>query len=210
MCYVKINLGCSYRHIDGFVNADCRETPAADEIHDCSKLDWMEDDSASLIFSNAFFEHLYRYQHIELMRDCYRALRPGGIVAHIGMPDFEFVAGCYVNGAPGITEKIFGLNDVYRYSHGAPENTNFSYEQLHRSLLDKKYIRELYKESPFQSGYVYTYCYPNESMPLCLGFTMKKDGDITYEDLVETFKGLDGQYVSRVEEILTRCESLCR
>ena len=48
----------------------------------------LDDDSVSAVFSSHFVEHLAKTQAIKLMRECYRALRPEGII-RICVPSLE-------------------------------------------------------------------------------------------------------------------------
>jgi predicted SAM-dependent methyltransferase len=57
----------------------------------------LDDESCELIYSSHFFEHLEYAQGVRLMRDCYRALRPGGVF-RISLPNFKGLFEAYLKG----------------------------------------------------------------------------------------------------------------
>ncbi|MCZ8516403.1 methyltransferase domain-containing protein [Paenibacillus filicis] len=157
------------------VNCDVRRTSATDLVIDCTELKEFQDGSADLIFSNAFFEHLYTSQHLAHLKNCHRVLRDDGPLVYIGIPDFEIVADAYLRKLPGIVGDRFDLYHVYRYTHGDPEQTPDSWlQQLHKSLFDKTYITKLLDAAGFKSSTIFNYCYPGEDIPLCMGFVAWK------------------------------------
>ncbi len=71
---VKLNLGCSDRHLPEFLNVD--RVPPCDLVADLS-LRWpWEDSSVDYVQAYDIFEHLP--SKIQTMNECYRVLRPGG------------------------------------------------------------------------------------------------------------------------------------
>ena len=83
---LKIHLGCGPDIRPGFVNVDlwanrAPQRAATDPLfinHDLREGLPMEEGCASLVYSSHFFEHLDFETGLKMMRDCYRALRPGG------------------------------------------------------------------------------------------------------------------------------------
>ena len=55
------------------------------------------DNSVDVIFSSHFLEHLYYDQALNLINECYRSLKPGGIL-RISIPDLEYAIGQYHKG----------------------------------------------------------------------------------------------------------------
>ena len=49
---------------------------------------------ADCIFSSHFLEHLFRKDADHLLRECYRVLKPGGIL-RISVPDLEYAVSLY-------------------------------------------------------------------------------------------------------------------
>lgn len=180
---LRIHLGCGDRHFDGMLNCEFRATKAADLVMDCANLKRFRNESVSLIFSHAFFEHLFVKQHAPFMRNFYRILAPDGLLVFIGLPDFEVISEAYLKKVPlnlatdhlASYGSFFGLYHVYRYSHGAPENAPLYWlQQLHKSLIDKAFLDELLRKAGFTDFAVFNYVYPKERIPLCVGFVARK------------------------------------
>ncbi|PYI51603.1 class I SAM-dependent methyltransferase [Paenibacillus flagellatus] len=173
---LRLHLGCGEHRMEGMVNCDCRRTSATDLVTDCATLTPFRDDSADLIFSNAFFEHLFVFQQLDHLKNCRRVLRDDAPLVYLGIPDFEIVADAYLRQLPGITGERFDLYHVYRYTHGDPEQTpDWWLQQLHKSLFDKRYVDSLLEAAGFKSRVVFNYRYPGEDIPLCLGFVAYKN-----------------------------------
>jgi hypothetical protein len=135
------------------------------------------DGSVQVLFSNAFFEHLYRDKRVLHLRSAYRALGPGGTICYLGLPNFPVVARAYLEGLPGTVGSVFDLHHAYRYTHGDPESVGGWYlEQLHKSLFDRAEIGSLLGVSGFDSFVVFQYAYPTDFYPLTvnLGFYARK------------------------------------
>jgi len=73
---MKLNLGCSDRHREGFVNVD--RVPPADHIVDLAKPWPWPENSIVEILAHDIVEHLPNKIHT--MNDLWRVLRPGGRV----------------------------------------------------------------------------------------------------------------------------------
>lgn len=193
---LRLHLGCGDQHLPGMLNCEYRATKAADVIMDCGRLERFNSESVSLIFSHAFFEHLYRAQQAPLLGDCHRVLKEGGAVLFMGLPDFKVIAQAYLNhlpGHPGRSE-FFDLHQVYRYTHGEPEIAPaYWLEQLHKSLFDREYLQGLLSAAGFKHWAIFNYAYKGERIPLNLGFAAWKTppGDIAPElrKLLPEFRG---------------------
>ena len=75
---MKVHLGCGKVHMDGYVNVDIDGNP--DLKADIMNLPF-EDNSIEEIISIATFEHFYRWDAIDLLKDFYRMLiKPGGVL----------------------------------------------------------------------------------------------------------------------------------
>jgi predicted SAM-dependent methyltransferase len=173
----KIHLGCDVVKIEGLINVDVRPTAATDIVRDCGDVNVFPDNSAELIFSHAFFEHLYRAQQIPLLTDIRRALRPDGHIFFCGIPDFEVIARCYLDKLKGNISPTFDLFEVYRYTHGDPEqHPTWWIEQLHKSLFDQHEMRRLLTEAGFTNPALFRYAYRDEPHAMNLAFIARKDG----------------------------------
>ena len=75
---MKLNLGCGFRHEEGFVNIDNREECHPDLLCDLSGRLPFEDNSIGEIRAFDFLEHLYPDDAIHLIEEIYRVLAPNG------------------------------------------------------------------------------------------------------------------------------------
>jgi len=182
---LQLNLGCGNTHFEGMLNCEIRPTKAADIIMDCSNLSRFEDASVRLIYSHAVFEHMYRDKQIPLLKDCLRVLREDGLLAFLGIPDFEVVAKSYLDGVPGISDygETFDLYHVYRNTHGDPEMAkDYWLAQLHKSLFDKKSIIRLLTTAGFTYATIFNYCNPGENIPMNAGFfAWRKEPELSFD-----------------------------
>ena len=76
---VRLNLGCGYRKLDGYINIDNRKEVEPDLIYDI--LDGMpfENNSIDEIRAYDFLEHIPIGKVIFVMEEIYRVLKPNGI-----------------------------------------------------------------------------------------------------------------------------------
>jgi hypothetical protein len=105
----------------------------------------------------------------------------------IGIPDFEVIARLYLERAtPGSVSEQFDLFEVYRYTHGEPEqgtHVNWSrwrpdrnlnrapnewLPQLHKSLFDAPSLAALFDAANLETALI-RYCHPTDAHPLNLG-----------------------------------------
>lgn len=116
---LKVQLGCGRDIKLGWVNIDlARRIPSGIDLaahsdtiligYDLRRGLPLEEGSCDIIYSEHFFEHLeYRYG-IGLMRDCYRALCPGGIF-RIVLPNMKGCFDAYLRG----DSHYFDLIDIF-------------------------------------------------------------------------------------------------
>ncbi|MHB8871221.1 MAG: class I SAM-dependent methyltransferase [Candidatus Doudnabacteria bacterium] len=76
---MKINLGCGYRKIEGFINIDNREECDPDILFDISKGLTFEDNSVDHVRSFDIIEHIPIGKVMSLIEEIYRVLKPNGI-----------------------------------------------------------------------------------------------------------------------------------
>jgi predicted SAM-dependent methyltransferase len=87
----KLHLGCGGNRFEGWVNIDADADLSggtADIIWDLTKGIPLEDSSCSLIYSEHMLEHMKVEQGLNLLRECHRVLKPGGVV-RVAMPSLD-------------------------------------------------------------------------------------------------------------------------
>lgn len=91
-----LHLGCGNNILEGWANVDLAKASGVIR-HDLSSGLPVNDATASIIFSEHFIEHLTRHQGLVLLRECYRALVPGGKL-RISTPSLQKLVREYSNG----------------------------------------------------------------------------------------------------------------
>jgi len=87
------------------------------------------DNSLDFVYSSHFIEHIQTYEVIALFKQCYRALKPGGIM-RIATPDLEVIARQYLADSDPIN-RVEVINDHF---WGLVEHTNTA-PSLHERIL---------------------------------------------------------------------------
>ncbi len=83
---LKLHIGCGEQFLDGFVNIDIATT-AQKRIDVRQGLPYRTG-SVDYIFSEHFIEHLCREDAMSFLEECYRTLKPGGVL-RIATPDLD-------------------------------------------------------------------------------------------------------------------------
>ena len=113
---MKLNLGCSDRHLPGYVNVD-RVQPAA-VIADLSERWPWEDSSIDEIVAHDIIEHLPN--KIFTMNEAWRVLKRGGLM-HVIVPTTDG-RGAWQD--PTHTS-FWNRNSFFYYTHGDPHRERF-------------------------------------------------------------------------------------
>ena len=91
---VLVNVGCGDQPLPGFVNLDLDRD--ADLKLDVRRGLPFADGTVDGIHSEHFVEHLTQGELLAFLRECRRALRPGGVV-RVATPDLAEIVRCYVD-----------------------------------------------------------------------------------------------------------------
>lgn len=91
---MKLNLGCGLDRKPGWVNVDSEKSYPVDVYHDLSQGIPVETGKADFIYTEHFIEHLNRPSGVAFLRECHRALRPGGVV-RLSTPDLFYFTTLY-------------------------------------------------------------------------------------------------------------------
>lgn len=63
-------------------------------LHDCRKGLPLESNSVDFIYTSHFLEHLYRYEMVDLLKECHRVLKPTGRM-RVVLPDLDLLVEYY-------------------------------------------------------------------------------------------------------------------
>lgn len=138
---LRLHLGCGGEHKSGWVNIDC--------VGDPVELAWnlkygipFGSGKVDAIFSEHLFEHLPLQSGLALMDDCFRVLKPGGIV-RIGVPDAGKLLASYLGDGkyleslhPGRPTRLIAAQELF-YWHG------------HLTMFDRDTLALLFKAAGF-------------------------------------------------------------
>ena len=91
---VRLNLGCGYDHIDGYVNIDNREEVKPDVV--CDVIDGLpyEDSTVDYVRAHDFLEHIPLGLTVPVVTEIWRVLKPGGTLESL-TPDAENGQGAF-------------------------------------------------------------------------------------------------------------------
>jgi predicted SAM-dependent methyltransferase len=160
----KLNIG-SYKNMFyyGWVNVDILDLKQFADFQsyrfrqiDVSKGLTCADNEVDIIFHSHLLEHFNREEGLTFLKECYRVLKPGGII-RISVPDAQLLTAKYLDGT--ILE--------YRYVNIGVEKSHDDVEALHELLyanhktlydytalqciLINAGFKEIRKETPFTS-----------------------------------------------------------
>jgi predicted SAM-dependent methyltransferase len=91
----KAHLGCGPVHLEGWVNVDIAREVNPDVRIDLRGGFPAPAASLAFVYSEHVFEHLTLADGCRLLRDCQRALKPGGVL-RVAMPDLRYVVDRYL------------------------------------------------------------------------------------------------------------------
>ncbi len=149
---LKVNLGCGWVPIPGWINLDCYPPPKEESkkfrilVLDMRKKLPFENNSVVSIYSEHFMEHLpFRIVRDFLIPECLRILSPGGFI-RMGVPDGEVFIKRYhlrnANNSPNVTSnpmpEMMNINDI---AHGGG----------HFYLYDYEVLEKIFKEAGFKN-----------------------------------------------------------
>ena len=154
----RLHLGCGVRVLEGWLNTDFFADPARDIIfQDLTRPFPCPDRCFDLVYSEHVQEH-FEYQAGKLiLSECYRVLRPGGVLS-LATPDLDFYLRLYQQRA-ALDEKQRGF---FRYFletfddfRGYPGNTvsalnGIFYGFGHRFIFSEDCLVETLREAGFR------------------------------------------------------------
>ena len=80
---LKLNLGCGYRKIEGYVNIDNRPDVSPDIIVDVAEGLPYDDSSVDEVMAADFLEHIPIGKTVGVIEEIYRVLKPNGKFVHM-------------------------------------------------------------------------------------------------------------------------------
>ena len=107
----KLQIGCGPNPLEGWLNTDVsinlrRRNPI---FMDAGKPFPMPDASFDYVYSEHLFEHLTYRQALNMLRECYRILKPNGVI-RIATPNLEFLVDLYEHPEKDINKAYIEFN----------------------------------------------------------------------------------------------------
>ncbi len=143
---LHLHLGCGTKFLPGFVNIDGNLFRKTDMWLDLRNGLPFPDNSVSSVYTSHVLEHFYPEELTGILRECHRALRPGGGL-RIVVPDMGAAVRAYLAGQ---TSFFSNFPRAHRSLGGKLSNLLFC-EGGHRQGLDFSYLEELLREACFQT-----------------------------------------------------------
>jgi predicted SAM-dependent methyltransferase len=145
---MRVNIGSSGEHVEGWVNADILRDPEGR----CLRMDaterWpFEDCSAEAINSEHVIEHLERADAPAFFAEAFRVLRPGGVI-RTSTPDLRGIAEAYIaeDAATLAAHRAHG----YEARNHADLLNNYLQMHGHRHVYDFETLALLLREAGFE------------------------------------------------------------
>jgi glycosyltransferase involved in cell wall biosynthesis len=113
---LKLNLGCGYRKLDGYVNIDNRIQVEPDQCLDILDGLPFDDNSVSVVRAYDFLEHIPIGKTVFVMEEIWRVLKPGGLFESM-TPDAEHGQGAFQDP----THVSFWVENSWKYFSGLQE-----------------------------------------------------------------------------------------
>lgn len=90
----KLQLGCCKNPLPGWLNTDISLRSVYGVYLDAGKRFPFQEASFEYVYSEHLFEHLTYQQGLNMLKESYRILKPGGVI-RIATPDLQFLVGLY-------------------------------------------------------------------------------------------------------------------
>ncbi len=170
----KLHIGCGLKKLNGYINIDIVPLEGCDVVMDAvNDAHVIPSDIAVEIRTENVFEHFFRFQQVKTLKEYHRILKKGGKFIIKGLPNFDAIIDAYLKKKKGIIGKEFDLFNVYRLTHGEPEQGNV-FNQLHKDIFTKQSISELLEKVGFRIESIENEKFVDEEDPLCISITALK------------------------------------
>lgn len=164
----KLQLGCGSNIIEGFFNTDINTKYGAYYL-DATKPLPFKNSTFHYIFSEHNFEHLSYHDGKLLLKECYRVLKPNGVL-RLTMPCLEFLIDIYTNAQKKESQAYMEWH-FQRYAEEQFEDFGDDYSTAllfnnfmrlwgHKCLYDKPTIKRMMEMAGFRNV---TFCNISES-----------------------------------------------
>ena len=147
---VKLHCGCGGIYIKGWINVDLDST-IADLKHDISKRFPYEDNSVDFMFSEHCIEHLTEQQGISFFKECYRLLKPEGVVRISTFDVDDVIKAMNTNSDWKAYRDSYGSQFSYIETRAQFLNGVTFYNWGHQWLYNKEELKRLMSKAGFSN-----------------------------------------------------------
>jgi predicted SAM-dependent methyltransferase len=123
-----LNLGCGNRYLQGWVNIDFHSNNESVIQYDLTKGIPYESETFEVVYHSHVLEHFSKNDGELFMQECYRVLKPGGII-RIAVPNLEEIVKLYLDNLSKVR------NDPSKYNE---ENYYFSFLEIYDQVIRTK------------------------------------------------------------------------
>jgi predicted SAM-dependent methyltransferase len=186
---LKLHFGCGGHKIPEMINIDFKLNSITDFQMDLSIPNEIPANSTLELFSNAFFEHLFRGIRIDHLKKVKSILNKDGFFCYIGIPYFKETVKHYLD-----NDNFCNLDLVFRFTHGGGpiEQMNIKSKKdiflahLHKSLYDENELEKCVLDAGFKRYKIFKYSHPGEvGYKINLGFYGKKNDNASEDTMKE-------------------------
>lgn len=145
---LKLHIGCGDHRLEGWRNVDIVAAPTVDVLADCVRGLPFRDGSAAFIHCEDLIEHLDAAGGAAFLRECFRVLRPGGVLRLL-TPDLR-----------ALIEKVYLRRESRHLRWCAAQlrtsgpcealNMHLRMNGEHRFVYDEEHLRRTLSETGFR------------------------------------------------------------
>lgn len=142
---LRVHLGCGGKYVQGWINLDLNPVRRVDVWLDITGPLPFDDGEVSVVASFHVFEHLDPSETRQTLRECWRVLRPGGVL-RIGVPSLELAIEAYLKDE----WQRFECLRPMAASRGGKLNETLLYYGQHKQAFDAGYLTEVLTDAGFR------------------------------------------------------------
>ena len=147
----KLQIGCCKNVLKGWLNSDISLRCLHGIYLDAGKHFPFQDDSFNYVYSEHLFEHLTYQQGINMLKESYRILKPGGVI-RIATPDLRFLHGLYQEPEKPLHKAYM---EYTMKGKSMPSKAVYTISRFHTSwghqiIYDRETLTELLEQAGFK------------------------------------------------------------
>ncbi len=131
-----LNLGCGYTFHPDWVNVDYSPTGPGVISHDLQTPLPFPDNHFDLVYHSHVLEHLPKTKALQFLQECYRVLRPGGVI-RVVVPDLEQIAQLYLQALAAACHEL--SEETAQKSAALPPSLDLVVDPSGKTLVQGKY-----------------------------------------------------------------------